>query len=88
MCPAIFTGSFTVVGIVQHMSVGPETEDESEVKQPGGGCRFAAGLSDQSDNGIVRAQGKVATVFKSPPNGGNYAVSLGIVIVNQVLVVF
>lgn len=65
MCPAIFTGSFTVVGIVQHMSVGPETEDESEVTQPGGGCRFAAGLSDQSHNGIVRAQGKVATVFKS-----------------------
>lgn len=30
MCPAIFTGSFTVVGIVQHMSVGPEAEDESQ----------------------------------------------------------
>lgn len=53
------------MGIVQHMSVGPETEDEREVKQPSGSCRFAAGLSDQSDNGIVRAQGKVATVFKS-----------------------
>lgn len=65
MCPAIFTGSFTVVGIVQHMSVGPETEDESEVKQLSGSCMFAAGLSDQSDSGIVHAQGKMAKVFKS-----------------------